>query len=198
MIKRVCKKLDKIRKEVMRRELEIASHLGVEVNSYARATSSPEIMAYCFAKIGSSNALDAGALQQFQVARIDLEDMIQDNHLEKRGRKTLLNLGVQKAREVQNDLERCIEFAVANLEDSIPNARRIARQQYLDVLKYDRVRNSYRRSMPSVEKTKEIIDRVAGDFGERIACLSFPDQKLKDCGRYICRAIHTIEDLRYR
>lgn len=139
----------------------------------------------------------AASLQAFQTYRLSLYDVLNDEHMTKLKRPTFLALYGEK--ECQHII-KMYSIAVMKLAEElkklgIKNAQTFAEAQYAETLNADSIRNDCERKMPTVNKTIEIVESLAGNPAKYIAKLTTADVNLEELAKSLVNSMATLEDL---
>jgi len=182
----------KRKKELLNKK---TSKLNYFIGDYLKQPCIPEILANSFCYLGKNNSLQKilSPLEAFQTYAVSLYDLIEDNHQIKDNDFTVLGrYGIEKTNYLKVICEKTYKQLAKELSLIIPNANKIAQEQYELTLQADKIRNS-----PIILSAQDAItlqDKLAGIPSEKIAFLS-GGYEIKQLAKSIGNALSTIDDL---
>ncbi|NCO11611.1 hypothetical protein CO038_01075 [Candidatus Pacearchaeota archaeon CG_4_9_14_0_2_um_filter_39_13] len=156
----------------------------------------PEILANCLCDLGGKTNLKetSSLLEAFQTYAVSLYDQISDGHISRNGEPTVLGAhGITETLRVKDACEQIFRRLARDLEERIPNAAKIAEEQYALTLSADKMRN-----LPKILPPNEAIElqnQLAGLPSEKIAHLCEGDLEIVTLSRTTGLALSTIDDL---
>jgi hypothetical protein len=166
------------------------------VNDYLEQICIPEILANSFCDLGRKNYLKSLVvpLESFQTFAVSLHDQIEDSHLMRGNEPTILKrYGLKSTINIKKNCENIYSGLAKKLEKFIPNAEKIAKEQYDMTLTADKIRNSKRIFSPS--EAIILQDKLAGIPSQKIAILCNGDDELQNLAKAMGNSLSTIDDL---
>ena len=139
----------------------------------------------------------AATLQAFQTYRLSLYDILDDKHLTKLCKPTVLAIygedAVKAVAKIYNS--SVLQLAEELEEKGVSEASKLAQQQYDDTIKTDKIRGEFVSKMPSPEEAIRLQRNIAGGPAKGIVKLAGGDHSLEEGIATLVDALTTLEDL---